>query len=77
MLYLLNALQLFSTVALLVVPETADKLAVVVVVVVVVVFVAVVVSLAAAVVVAVADGERVECLFVVAVFGMKNKAGYM
>ena len=76
MLYLLNALQLFSTVALLVVPETADKLAVVVVVV-VVVFVAVVVSLAAAVVVAVADGERVECLFVVAVFGMKNKAGYM
>ena len=75
MLYLLNALQLFSTVALLVVPETADKLAVVVVV--VVVFVAVVVSLAAAVVVAVADGERVECLFVVAVFGMKNKAGYM
>ena len=75
MLYLLNALQLFSTVALLGVPETADKLAVVVVVVVVVV--AVVVSLAAAVVVAVADGERVECLFVVAVFGMKNKAGYM
>ena len=71
MLYLLNALQLFSTVVLLVVPETADKLAVVVVVVVVfVVF-------AAAVVVAVADGERVECLFVVAVFGMKNKAGYM
>ena len=72
MLYLLNALQLFSTVALLGVPETADKLAVVVFV-----FVAVVVSLAAAVVVAVADGERVECLFVVAVFGMKNKAGYM